>query len=443
MGLANPVHETGSRLDTGVSFTGGAGINFTSRLGLTGELTYNSLGVNPATLQLLFPNGEMRLWAFTANPVVRSNCSGRVDCYLIGGGGVYHRTMKFGQPVVATYTVYDPFGLTISARLAAAMDGKLWVESTLGDGSCFHFTICLEATTEEAAVIDEVSLSGMTILIIDDNLTNRQILTNLVSLWQARPTQAASAQEGLSLMRQAAEQGRPFALVLTDSHMPGMDGFDLVLQIRNSPHLAESVILMLTSAQRHGDLSRCKELGISGYLTKPVRRAELRSVISAAFARQEQTAKKAMPDCLKAPAPIARRILLAEDNLVNQRLATRLLEKEGHQVVVAANGLEALAAWRNQPFDLILTDIQMPEMDGFEATSEIRCAERGTNTRIPIVAMTAHAMTGDRQRCLSAGMDEYISKPIRKAELMETIARLTKQSGNVNLDRSSIVRWHP
>ena len=137
--------------------------------------------------QSLFPNGEMRLWAFTANPVVRSNCSGRVDCYLIGGGGVYHRTMKFGQPVVATYTVYDPFGLTISARLAAAMDA-LWVESTLGDGSCFHFTIRLEATTEEAAVIDEVSLSGMAILIIDDNLTKRQILTNLIAVAGAADT---------------------------------------------------------------------------------------------------------------------------------------------------------------------------------------------------------------------------------------------------------------
>jgi CheY-like chemotaxis protein len=331
-------------------------------------------------------------------------------------------------------------GLTISARLAAAMDGKLWVESTLGNGSCFHFTIRLQATTEEAVVLDEVSLSGMTVLIIDDNRTNRQILTNLVSLWQARPTQAASAQEGLSLMRQAAEQKRPFTLVLTDSHMPGMDGFDLVLQIRNSPHLAESVVLMLTSAQQHGDLSRCKELGISGYLTKPVRRAELRSVITAAFASQEQTAKKATPDPFEAPPQIARRILLAEDNIVNQRVAIALLESGGHQVVVAANGTEAIAAWRKQSFDLILTDIQMPVMDGFEATSEIRRAERGTNTRIPIVAMTAHAMTGDRERCLSSGMDDYISKPIRKSELMRTIARLTKQSGNVELDCTSSVR---
>jgi CheY-like chemotaxis protein len=222
-----------------------------------------------------------------------------------------------------------------------------------------------------------------------------------------------------------------------------MDGFDLVLQIRNSPHLAESVVLMLTSAQQHGDLSRCKELGISGYLTKPVRRAELRSVITAAFASQEQTAKKVTPDRLEAPSQIARRILLAEDNVVNQRVAIALLEKEGHQVVVVANGIEAIAAWRKQSFDLILTDIQMPVMDGFEATSEIRRAERGTNTRIPIVAMTAHAMTGDRERCLSSGMDDYISKPIRKSELMRTIARLTKQSGNVGLDRTPSVRWDP
>jgi two-component system sensor histidine kinase/response regulator len=322
-------------------------------------------------------------------------------------------------------------GLTISARLAAAMGGRLWVESTLGIGSRFHVTICVQPTDETAPDTDEPALLGIRVLIVDDNLSNLRILTNLLSQWGAETAEAASAQEALSLMRRAAEQKQPFTVVLLDSQMPDVDGFDLVMQIRNSPQLAAPVILvlMLTPMELHGNPSRCRELGISAHLTKPVRPIELKSVITNALTGRMQV--RPMLDAPPTRPGSGRRILVAEDNIVNQRVARRLLERAGHQVVVAANGLETIAAWRNQPFDLILTDIQMPEMDGFEATSEIRRAERGTNIHIPIVAMTAHALAGDRERCLSAGMDDYISKPIDKTELIEIIVRLARESAGL------------
>jgi CheY-like chemotaxis protein len=228
--------------------------------------------------------------------------------------------------------------------------------------------------------------------------------------------------------------------------MPEMDGFDLAAQITRSPHLADSVILMLTSGQQQGDLARCRELGVSAYLTKPVRRTELRAAIARAFAGHAQrqqgrsenpTGIRALQDSLQTAQASPARILLAEDNIVNQRVAVRILEKAGHHVVVTANGREAIAAWRNQPFDLVLMDVQMPEMDGFETTAEIRRAEAGTNGHVPIVAMTAHAMAGDRERCLEAGMDDYISKPIRKSDLMDVIERHTKRSAILELSRSS------
>jgi two-component system, sensor histidine kinase and response regulator len=332
-------------------------------------------------------------------------------------------------------------GLTICARLVAAMQGRIWVDSSLGKGSSFHFTICLESANEtQPTAIDEVLLANMPVLIVDDNLTNRRILTDILRMWQACPVAAASAQQGLSLMRSAAEQGHPFSLVLTDAHMPGMDGFDLALQIKSSPHLAASVILMLTSGPQQGDLARCRDLGVSAYLTKPVRRGELRAAIGGALAShsrrqqpEEQPAENPLPAVFETLRSSPLRILVAEDNLVNQRLTKRILDKEGHHVVLAADGKEALAAWLNQPFDLILMDMQMPEMDGFETTSAIRHAEAASNSHIPIVALTAHAMTGDRDRCLAAGMDDYLSKPIRQSDLLEMIAKLSRPSARLEL----------
>jgi signal transduction histidine kinase/CheY-like chemotaxis protein len=324
-------------------------------------------------------------------------------------------------------------GLTISARLAQAMGGNIWVESEPGKGSCFHFTARFGAAARSApdSPADDSSFSGLAVLIVDDNRTNRRILTEMLAMWKAKPTAAASAQEALSHMQRASKSGHPFGLVLTDAQMPDMDGFELAKTIKASPYLTRSVILMLTSGEQRGDLARCRNLGVSEYVVKPIRRSELKSVILKALAEHgpHGSVERRTIEPIKATASSVswmravarRRILLAEDNLVNQRLALRILEKAGHQVVVASNGREACDAWRRQRFDLILMDVQMAEMDGFEATAAIRHDEAGTGSRIPIVAMTAHAMQGDKARCLKAGMDGYISKPILAKDLLDLI----------------------
>ncbi len=323
-------------------------------------------------------------------------------------------------------------GLTISSRLAEAMGGSIWVESEPGKGSRFHFTARFGAAAQSTRIspADESSFSGLEVLIVDDNPTNRRILKEMLSIWKAKPTAAANAQEALSHLQMASKNGHPFALVLTDAHMPEIDGFELAKTIKTSPHLAQSVVLMLTSGEQRGDLARCRNLGVSEYAVKPIRRAELKSVILKALgehlddSRIEQRTIEPIATELSAGSPCAvsqLRILLAEDNIVNQRLALRILEKAGHEVVVTSNGREACATWKRQPFDLILMDVQMPEMDGLEATAAIRRDEAGTNARIPIVAMTAHAMQGDKARCLAAGMDAYISKPIRASDLLALI----------------------
>jgi signal transduction histidine kinase/DNA-binding response OmpR family regulator len=324
-------------------------------------------------------------------------------------------------------------GLTISSRFVQAMEGSIWVDSEPGKGSCFHFTAQFGAVAQSArtSLPEESSFSGLAVLVVDDNSTNRRILTGMLSMWKAKPTAAASAHEALSCMQRASNNGHPFALVLTDAHMPDMDGFELAETIKASPDLAQSVVLMLTSGEQRGDIARCRQVGVSEYIVKPIRRAELKSAILKALA-EHQPGNRVEPraiEPLKALEPSAVRthvisqirILLAEDNIVNQRLALRILEKAGHEVVVASNGREACAAWKRQTFDLILMDVQMPEMDGFEATAAIRRDEAGTGSRIPIIAMTAHAMQGDKARCLAAGMDAYISKPIRASDLLALI----------------------
>jgi signal transduction histidine kinase/DNA-binding response OmpR family regulator len=321
-------------------------------------------------------------------------------------------------------------GLTISARLVSAMQGELGVQSTPGKGSSFHFSICVELAAV-ASRGDNVSLRGMPVLIIDENATTRRVLTDLLTFWQARPKSASTAKESLNLMHQADEEGHPFTLLLADARTLAMDGLDLALRTRRSPPLA-SVVVLLTAEQR-SDLACSQELGVSGYLTKPVRRSELMAMVQGLVhndlpLKQERpalAAKPAVPDSLLSAGQSRKHILLAEDNVVNQRVAVRLLEKGGHEVVVASNGQEALAAWQRQQFDLILMDLQMPVMDGFEATLQIRRAESRSNAHIPIVALTAHAMQGDREHCLSAGMDDYLSKPVRQSDLLEIVFRHT------------------
>ena len=244
-----------------------------------------------------------------------------------------------------------------------------------------------------------------------------------------RVTLADSAPAALTALHRAKDAGHPFSVLLTDANMPEMDGFALVEEVRKDPSLAGATLMMLTSGGQHGDSVRSRELGIAAYLTKPVGRSELRAAIIRAVAASEPRlteGKVVTSDSPRAAglSPATLRILLAEDNPMNQMHAVRLLEKRGHVVTVASNGRQTLEALEKERFDLVLMDVQMPGLDGFETTAAIRQRERSVGGHIPIVATTAHAMKGDRERCLAAGMDDYTSKPIRAEKLFEAIARL-------------------
>jgi len=246
------------------------------------------------------------------------------------------------------------------------------------------------------------------------------------------------------MLRRAVSEGRPYRVVLTDASNGAlnMNGFDLASEVGKPPYLTESVILMLASGPPRDHLKLCADLGVAGYLIKPVRPSELRTLLASALATylhlQADHAAPPVKDVARVAAlsprpPTGHRILLAEDNPVNRQIAVRMLESEGHQVVVAANGREALAAWRGAPFDVILMDVQMPEMDGFQTAVAIRRAESVSSIHVPIIAITAHAMADDRERCLAAGMDDYVSKPIRKSDLIDAIARHTQPSATPDL----------
>jgi CheY-like chemotaxis protein len=313
------------------------------------------------------------------------------------------------------------------------MGGSIWLDSEPGRGSCFHFTASFGVATEtEPPDIHESSLAGTPVLVVDDNAVNRRILMELLWRWHLRPSSVAGGMEALAMLRQASERGDPFALVLTDCHMPDMDGFDLAQRIQASPHLTEAMVMMLSSGAQKGDAERCRELGISVHVTKPVRRAELKAAIWKAMQLWRKPSAGGRPAPVEAPSAAASshasamHILLAEDNAVNQLVALRILEKAGHRVAVAKTGVEALLALEKDDFDAVLMDVQMPEMGGFEATAKIREREsRGAH--VPIIAMTAHAMAGDRERCLEVGMDDYISKPIHAAGLLELLEKYRRQ----------------
>jgi CheY-like chemotaxis protein len=239
-----------------------------------------------------------------------------------------------------------------------------------------------------------------------------------------RPASASSGAAALTALEQAGQAGEPFALVLLDAMMPGMDGFELAERIRGRADLAGATLMMLSSAGQGRDAARCREIGVSAYLTKPVQHSTLLDAIMTCLGAELAAPEQAAPAI---PAPqVDRRltILLAEDNAVNQRVAQRFIEKWGHDVVIVTNGKEALAAIKERPYDLVLMDVQMPEMGGFEATRAIRAREKHTGGRLPIVAMTAHAMKGDRERCLEAGMDAYVSKPVEAEELARVIGEV-------------------
>jgi CheY-like chemotaxis protein len=313
-------------------------------------------------------------------------------------------------------------GLTISSRLVELMHGRIWVESEQGTGSRFHFTAHFGLQKVPARTIvprDPATLRDMRVLVVDDNATNRQILLKMLANWHTTPLAAESGAKAITALKEAQGLGRHFPLILVDAQMPEMDGFALAESIKRNPEWGTATIMMLSSAGQRGDAKRCRELGIAAYLTKPVRQAELLDAILTALGTKP--IKEALP------AVVTRHslrenskhlcILLVEDNAVNQKLAARLLEKRGHTVAIAGNGREALAALEKQSFDLVFMDVQMPEMDGFEATAAIRGKEKASGNHLPIIAMTAHAMAGDKERCLEAGMDDYITKPIRLEEL--------------------------
>ena len=325
-------------------------------------------------------------------------------------------------------------GLAIVSKLVAVMQGKVWVESKVGHGSTFHFTTLfrLQHGPPRPAACMPRHCHGMSVLVVDDNAINRQILDEVLQNWQLKPTLVDSGAAALAILEKACDRGTPFGLVLLDVQMPYMDGCEVATRIKANPRLATGPLIMLSSSNRLDD-DRCKELNVAAHLNKPVRQSDLLNCLIKTLGdatKKVETANAATivgnsdPNMSGVPSrPLL--ILLAEDNLVNQRVAVGLLEKRGHSVVIANNGNEAVQAVANQRFDLVLMDVQMPEMDGIEATRWIRQTEAAGGEHTPIVAMTAHAMKGDRERCLEAGMDDYLTKPIHVQEMVKTIHRLT------------------
>jgi signal transduction histidine kinase/CheY-like chemotaxis protein len=318
-------------------------------------------------------------------------------------------------------------GLSICARLAGFMGGRTWVESEVGKGSAFHFTVKLEvpaAANARPAMPELEALQGLAVLVVDDNATSRRILYDTLVRWGMKPVVAGSGPEALDLVRQQAHCGNRFALFLLDSQMPGVDGFTLARRIEEDAAPAGPRIMMVGSLDIVSIGSDLR--GTGHYLVKPVTAPNLLSAILKALGEGGEP-RGGIPR--SAVCPVAERplhVLLVEDNVVNQKVAARLLEKQGHTVEIACNGGEALAAFHRETFDLILMDIQMPVMNGYEAAQAIRAAERGTGRHISIVALTAHAMKGDRELCLQAGMDDYLGKPIHPRELLAVIERQSK-----------------
>jgi two-component system, sensor histidine kinase and response regulator len=320
-------------------------------------------------------------------------------------------------------------GLAIAAQLVRMMGGVISVESSPGRGSRFRFSaqFGVPASRRRHAARVPPSLRGLRVLVVDDNATNRRILREMLSHWHMRPTVASGGREALALLEKAARAGRPYPLVLLDANMPELDGFEIAQRIKGHRRLARASIMMLSSSSRPGDRARCLELGVSSYLTKPVKQSDLLDTIASALAPPPARGRRARAGGPARAKPKRRlRVLVAEDNPVNQQVAVGILERSGHAAAVANNGREALALLEREVFDLVLMDVQMPELDGLETTTAIRERERESGGHLPIVAVTAHAMKGDAERCFAVGMDGYVAKPLDARELLAAIEGLAK-----------------
>ena len=357
-----------------------------------------------------------------------------------------------GIPIEKQKKIFEPFsqadgsmtrtyggtglGLTICSKLVPMMGGTISVESQPGQGSTFQFTVRLpvqgalsrSASLPSSELLQPEQLRDLQALVVDDNLTNRRVLNGMLTRWGLKPTAVDGGRAALQALEAAKTAGCPFPLILLDGQMQEMDGFSVAEQIRKDPGLVDTKVMMLTSAGRLGDAARCRELGISAYLVKPVRQGELLQSICSVLQQAPRNSTGPFAQPFSRESRDQSRVLLAEDNAVNQKLAVRLLEKRGYIVSVAGDGRQALAALEKKEFDVVLMDIQMPEMDGFEATAAIRERERSTGRHIPIVAMTAHSLAADERRCLAAGMDAYVSKPIRTSEFFATIEKVLGKS---------------
>ena len=327
-------------------------------------------------------------------------------------------------------------GLAISSRLVELAKGRIWVESSEGKGSVFHFTMPFDHGKEEDQHAAPVVVGGTRVLVVDDNQTNRFILQEMLQNWGMKPAIASSGKEALAALRESNENGVSFQVMVSDVHMPEMEGFELARQVREDPQLQDTPIILLTSGDRAGDLARCEQLKVNAHLLKPANQSELFDaivrVLNVTAAEDESDGVILADEYDRRMQPL--RILLTEDSLVNQKLALGLLKKHHHEVTVANDGREAVSLVESNDFDLVLMDVQMPEMDGLEATRTIRQQEKDSSGHVPIIAMTAHAMKGDREQCLEAGMDDYLSKPIRSKLLYEMLQKYSSNNDDANGD---------
>ena len=339
-------------------------------------------------------------------------------------------------------------GLAISSELARLMGGHLWVESSTGQGSTFSFTASFELASAKKMGADLSALRGLTVLAVDDNASNRQILSEMLRAWRMKPLVAENGPSALDALSRAAAAGRPFSLAILDANMPDMDGFAVASRIKRNRSFSKTKIIMLTSATRRSDAERCRKLRVGAYLSKPVKQSELLDTVVNLFARSTRDRRSDTAADAAAPKRPGRRgsrskrltILVAEDNAVNQEFMNLLLKGRGYRVRLVDNGKQALDALEKYHFDAVLMDIQMPIMSGLEATTAIRDRERASGRHTPIIATTAHAMASDREEALRAGVDAYLSKPIRAVELYDAIEQLAGTgSPRMKLDEKGLI----